>query len=107
MGVSSSHDTQAFAEEIFRTNLYKQQEQEAAILARKHKSYKADDEENVASQSKKTDKRVKRFRNKSENQDDDDAHLRQEKQAKHKASQDETDESESEEERLRDQQERE
>ncbi|GKA20456.1 alpha/beta hydrolases superfamily protein, partial [Tanacetum coccineum] len=63
--------------------------------------------ENVASQSKKTDKRVKRFRNKSENQDDDDAHLRQEKQAKHKASQDETDESESEEERLRDQQERE
>ncbi|GJR19237.1 pre-mRNA-splicing factor ATP-dependent RNA helicase DEAH1-like protein isoform X1 [Tanacetum coccineum] len=93
MGVSSSHDTQAFAEEIFRTNLYKQQEQEAAMLARKHKSYKADDEENVASQSKKTDKRVKRFRNKSENQEDD-AHLRQEKRAKHKASQDETDESE-------------
>nr|GEZ06465.1 pre-mRNA-splicing factor ATP-dependent RNA helicase DEAH1-like isoform X1 [Tanacetum cinerariifolium] len=55
-----------------------------------------------------TDKRVKRFRKKSENQEDeDDAHLRQEKQAKHKASQDETDESESEEERLRDQQERE
>nr|GEX93641.1 pre-mRNA-splicing factor ATP-dependent RNA helicase DEAH1-like isoform X1 [Tanacetum cinerariifolium] len=128
MGVSSSNDTQAFAEEIFKkvdrkatgTNLYKQQEQEAAMLARKQKSYKLleadDDDENdgsgsVASQSKKTDKRVKRFRKKSENQEDEDdegvAHLRQEKRAKHKASQDETDESESEEERLRDQQERE
>ncbi|GJS34756.1 pre-mRNA-splicing factor ATP-dependent RNA helicase DEAH1-like protein isoform X1 [Tanacetum coccineum] len=128
MGVSSSNDTQAFAEEIFKkvdrkatgTNLYKQQEQEAAMLARKQKSYKLleadDDDENdgsgsVASQSKKTDKRVKRFRKKSENQEDEDdegvAHLRQEKRAKHKASQEETDESESEEERLRDQQERE
>lgn len=128
MGVSSSNDTQAFAEEIFRkverkatgTNLYKQQEQEAAMLARKQKSYKLleadDDEENdgsgsVASQSKKTDKRVKRFRKKSENQEDEDdegvGHLRQEKRAKHKPSHDQTDDSESEEERLRDQQGRE
>ncbi|GJT85723.1 pre-mRNA-splicing factor ATP-dependent RNA helicase DEAH1-like protein isoform X1 [Tanacetum coccineum] len=120
------HMTQAFAEEIFKkvdrkatgTNLYKQQKQEAAMLARKQKSYKLleaddDDENAVASQSKKTDKRVKRFRKKSENQEDEDeddegvGHLRQDKRAKHKASRDETDESESEEERLRDQQERE
>nr|XP_043614426.1 pre-mRNA-splicing factor ATP-dependent RNA helicase DEAH1-like [Erigeron canadensis] len=129
MDVPSSNDTRAFAEEIFKkvdrkssgTNVYRQQEEAAAMLARKQRTYKlleADDDDNaergpsvsVASQSKKTDKHVKRFRKKSENQDDDDEGagvLKQDRRVKQKVSHDESEDSDSEEERLRDQKERE
>ncbi|KAI3727553.1 hypothetical protein L6452_16169 [Arctium lappa] len=131
MGVSSSNETRAFAEEIFRkvehknsgSNPYRQQEEEAAMLARKQRTYKLleadDDDDNdersgsisVAPQSKKADKRVKRFRKKSENQEDEDDEgagiLKEERRVKQKVSREESDGSESEEERLRDQIERE
>ncbi|KAI3520625.1 hypothetical protein L1887_10075 [Cichorium endivia] len=126
MGVPSSNETRAFAEEIFQrvehkssgSNLYRQQEEEAAMLARKQRTYKLldadddDDPQSVALQPKKVDKHVKRFRKKSENQDDDDDDegagvLKQERRVKQKASHDKSDDSESEEERLRDQLERE
>ncbi|XP_024969218.1 pre-mRNA-splicing factor ATP-dependent RNA helicase DEAH1-like isoform X1 [Cynara cardunculus var. scolymus] len=131
MGVSSSNETRAFAEEIFRkvehknsgSNPYRQQEEEAAMLAKKQRTYKLleadDDDENderngsisVAPQSKKADKRAKRFRKKTENQEDEDNEgagiLKEERRVKQKASREESDGSESEEERLRDQIERE
>ncbi|KAJ9567348.1 hypothetical protein OSB04_003314, partial [Centaurea solstitialis] len=120
MGVSSSNETRAFAEEIFRkvehknsgSNPYRQQEEEAAMLARKQRTYKLleadDDDDNderggsvsVAPQSKKADKREKRFRKKT-------GILQQQRRVKPKASREESDGSESEEERLRDQIERE
>ncbi|XP_024969221.1 pre-mRNA-splicing factor ATP-dependent RNA helicase DEAH1-like isoform X2 [Cynara cardunculus var. scolymus] len=122
MGVSSSNETRAFAEEIFRKP-YRQQEEEAAMLAKKQRTYKLleadDDDENderngsisVAPQSKKADKRAKRFRKKTENQEDEDNEgagiLKEERRVKQKASREESDGSESEEERLRDQIERE
>ncbi|KVI06410.1 DNA/RNA helicase, ATP-dependent, DEAH-box type, conserved site-containing protein [Cynara cardunculus var. scolymus] len=152
MGVSSSNETRAFAEEIFLNQYfhcsfllllpYRQQEEEAAMLAKKQRTYKLleadDDDENderngsisVAPQSKKADKRAKRFRKKTENQEDEDNEaycfcwfgasyndllllitgagiLKEERRVKQKASREESDGSESEEERLRDQIERE
>ncbi|KAJ9563646.1 hypothetical protein OSB04_008806 [Centaurea solstitialis] len=143
MGVSSSNETHAFAEEIYRkvehknsgSNPYRQHEEEAAMLARKQRTYKlleADNDErsgsiSIAPKSKKADKHVKRFRKKSENQEDEDdeAHywfgascndlvllitgagiLQEQRRVKQKASREESDGSESEEERLRDQIER-
>ncbi|XP_024969222.1 pre-mRNA-splicing factor ATP-dependent RNA helicase DEAH1-like isoform X3 [Cynara cardunculus var. scolymus] len=93
------------------------------MLAKKQRTYKLleadDDDENderngsisVAPQSKKADKRAKRFRKKTENQEDEDNEgagiLKEERRVKQKASREESDGSESEEERLRDQIERE
>ncbi|KAA8542530.1 hypothetical protein F0562_023682 [Nyssa sinensis] len=133
IGLSSSSETRAFAEEIFSKvphkasglNLYQKQEKEAAILVRKQKTYtilEADnDEDNVyggvgdssvaaASQSRKVDTHKKRFRKKTENQDDEDdevdAREEEERRVKRRTSQND-DDSESEEERLLDQRERE
>ncbi|KAL0421967.1 UNVERIFIED_CONTAM: Pre-splicing factor ATP-dependent RNA helicase DEAH1 [Sesamum latifolium] len=126
LGIPSSAETLVFAKEIFarvehRTsgpNLYQQQEREAAILARKQKTYKileADDEGDdmvpVVSLTKKEETRSKKFRKRSETQDDIDDEVvkkgAQERRVKSRTSHDEDDGSESEEERLRDQRERE
>ncbi|PIN17313.1 mRNA splicing factor ATP-dependent RNA helicase [Handroanthus impetiginosus] len=125
LGLPSSADTSVFASEIFGrvehkasgTNLYKQQEREAAILARKQKTYKlleADDEDDevpVAPLPKKEETRSKKFRKRTEIQDDgDDEVLKnagQERRVRSRTSHDEDDGSESEEEILRDQRERE
>ncbi|KAH1264470.1 Pre-mRNA-splicing factor ATP-dependent RNA helicase DEAH1 [Glycine max] len=82
--IPSSSDTRAFAEEIFSRvprvpsslNQYQKQEREAAILARKQKTYtilKADDNSDhaYAYKSRKPDNRSKRFRKKSEVHDDE------------------------------------
>uniref|UniRef100_A0A5B7BS90 RNA helicase n=1 Tax=Davidia involucrata TaxID=16924 RepID=A0A5B7BS90_DAVIN len=133
IGLSSSSETCAFAEEIFAKiphkasglNLYQKQEREAAMLVRKQKTYtilEADnDEDNVdggvgdssvaaASQSRKADTHKKRFRKKTENQEDEDDEVgasgEEERRVKRRTSQND-DDSESEEERLRDQRERE
>ncbi|KMS98634.1 hypothetical protein BVRB_3g070320 [Beta vulgaris subsp. vulgaris] len=137
-GLSTSNETRAFAEEIYArvprknagVNLYQKQEREAAMLARKQKSYQlldADDDDDempitektssttVVSESKKLDSRKKRFRKKNDDLDDDDdddeamASREQERQVKRKTSDvdDDDDGSESEEERLRDQRDRE
>lgn len=130
-GLSSSSDTRAFAEEMFArvprksggVNLYQKQEREAAVLARKQKTYQlldADDNADDApvaltSESKKSDSNRKRFRRKSANQDEDEddevAPSREEdRRVKRRTSggnSDNDDGSESEEERLRDQRERE
>ncbi|KAK7304676.1 hypothetical protein VNO77_42561 [Canavalia gladiata] len=84
----SSMDTRIFAEEIFSRvphrssgiNQYQKQEREAAILARKQKTYTilADDnsdddvDKSTASASRKLDNHKKRFRKKTEIQDDED-----------------------------------
>ncbi|KAJ7978712.1 ATP-dependent RNA helicase [Quillaja saponaria] len=130
LGLSSSGETRAFAEEIFTRvprqspglNLYQKQEMEAALLARKQKTYSlldADDEDNedhggattaTASESRKVSINKKRFRKKIENQDeeDDEGIVRgEERFVKRRTSPDEDDSSESEEERLQDQREKE
>ncbi|XP_030938377.1 pre-mRNA-splicing factor ATP-dependent RNA helicase DEAH1-like isoform X1 [Quercus lobata] len=136
-GLSLSSDTRAFAEEIFTrvprkssgVNLYQKQEREAAMLARKQKTYAlldADDEEEdnvvgddaehrssiaAAPETRKADTNRKRFRKKIESQDDEDDEViawgEGKGQVKRQTSEDEDDGSESEEERLRDQRERE
>ncbi|KAE8124420.1 hypothetical protein FH972_019308 [Carpinus fangiana] len=135
-GLSSSTETRAFAAEIFSRvprkasgeNHYQKQEREAALLARKQKTYAildADDDEdndvggNVdhrssvadASETRKVDSHKKRFRKKIESQEDEDEEViprgGAERQVKRRTSGDEDDGSESEEERLRDQRERE
>ncbi|XP_062168668.1 pre-mRNA-splicing factor ATP-dependent RNA helicase DEAH1-like [Alnus glutinosa] len=135
-GLSSSSETRAFAAEIFSRvprkasgeNHYQKQEREAAVLARKQKTYAildADDDEdndvggNVdhrssvadAPETRKVDTHKKRFRKKIESQDDEDDEViprgAAERQVKRRISGDEDDSSESEEERLRDQRERE
>ncbi|KAK4427729.1 Pre-splicing factor ATP-dependent RNA helicase DEAH1 [Sesamum alatum] len=126
LGISSSAETSVFAKEIFARvehktsgpNLYQQQEREAAILARKQKTYKileADDEGDdmvpVVSLPKKDETQSKKFRKRSETQEDIDDEVvkkgAQERRVKSRTSHDEDDGSESEEERLRDQRERE
>ncbi|KAK8511722.1 hypothetical protein V6N13_029316 [Hibiscus sabdariffa] len=138
-GLPSSTDVRLFAEEIFSKvprkasgeNLYQKQEREAAIIARKQRSYAildADDDEDdaganssvhrqssneptSASEIRKTDKHRKRFRKKIESEEDEDEEEirrnEEKRRVKRRASQDEDDGSESEEERLRDQRERE
>ncbi|KAG5148933.1 hypothetical protein AAZX31_06G191700 [Glycine max] len=127
----SSMDTHAFAEEIYSRvprrssgiNQYQKQEREAAMLARKQKTYsilKADDDSDddyvdkssvTTASSRSSDKHKKRFRKKTEVQDDqdDEVILRKEKerQVKRRTSPDEDSDSESEEERLKDQREKE
>ncbi|CAA0811630.1 helicase domain-containing protein, partial [Striga hermonthica] len=98
--------------------VYQQQEREAAMLARKQKTFKlleADDEDDdavpVASLPRKEETRSKKFRKRSETQDDlDDETVKNEgkdRRVRSRTSHDEDDSSESEEERLRDQRERE
>ncbi|KAG8388743.1 hypothetical protein BUALT_Bualt02G0157000 [Buddleja alternifolia] len=85
LGISSSSETLGFAKEIFSRverktsgpNLYRQQEREAAMLARKQQTYKildADDEDDetvpVVPLPKKEETRSKKFRKRSETQDD-------------------------------------
>lgn len=124
-------DTRAFAEEIFSRvprklaglNQYQKQEREAAMLARKQKTYtilKADDSSDddcvdkysiTTTSSRKPDNQKKHFRKKTEVQDDqdDEVILRKERdrQVKRRTSPDEDTDSESEEERLKDQREKE
>ncbi|KAH0704603.1 putative pre-mRNA-splicing factor ATP-dependent RNA helicase DHX16 isoform X1 [Solanum tuberosum] len=133
MGMSSSSETRVFAQEIFERverkttgpNLYLQQEREAAMLARKQKTYsllEADDEDenivgvesnSVPSQTRKEDTRTKKFRKRVEtHEDEDDEVVRDEeddRRVRRRTSQDQddSDNSESEEEILRDQRERE
>ncbi|KAI3440581.1 PWI domain-containing protein [Psidium guajava] len=140
-GLSSSSETCAFAEEVFARvphkaaglNLYQKQEREAALLARKQKTYAildADDDDRDDSKhnvreggidngsssitTPETDKgasRKKRFRKKSESHEDEDeesfARVDEERMVKRRTSHDEDGGSESEEERSRDQRERE
>lgn len=144
-GLSSSSETRAFAEEVFARvphktaglSLYQKQEREAALLARKQKTYAmldADDDDddgddgdskpNVSqggidngsssiaiSETGKGASRKKRFRKKSGSHEDEDeesiAHVDEERMVKRRASYDEDGGSESEEERSRDQKERE
>ncbi|KAI3513969.1 hypothetical protein L1887_12243 [Cichorium endivia] len=91
------------------SNLYRQQEEAAAMLTRKQRIYKRLKDERGGSVSV-VEKVVKRFRKRSKNQDDMEAGiLKQERRVKPKASRDKSDDSdsESEEERLRGQTERE
>ncbi|CDP18398.1 unnamed protein product [Coffea canephora] len=94
LGLSSSRETQAFAQQVFARvehkasgpNLYQQREREAAMLVRKQRAYtliEADDEEDdaggsvdnksasMATQSRKEDNRNKKFRKRAEPQEDD------------------------------------
>ncbi|XVF50023.1 hypothetical protein PTKIN_Ptkin04bG0062300 [Pterospermum kingtungense] len=134
-GLTSS-DARVFAQEIFNRvprkasgeNLYQKQEREAAMLARRQKSYvllDADDDEDdpvsssrvhrppssePALQTRKADKHNKRFRKKIESEEEDDeeiTHFEEGRRVKRRTSQDEDDGSESEEERVRDRRERE
>ncbi|CAK7323257.1 unnamed protein product [Dovyalis caffra] len=131
-GLPSSTETHSFAQEIFAKvprkasgglNLYQKQEREAAVLARKQKTYQlldADDEEGgddgaggidkKSSIASASDRHKKRFRKKIESEEDEDneAESEEARRVKRRTSPDEDDdESESEEERLRDQRERE
>ncbi|KAL2319809.1 hypothetical protein Fmac_028778 [Flemingia macrophylla] len=131
-GISST-DTRSFAEEIFSRvprkstalNQYQKQEREAAMLARKQKTYTIlkDDDDNsgddyaykssitTASSSRKPDNHKKRFRKKTEVHDDQDDEVvsrkERDRQVKRRTSPDEDSDSESEEERLKDQREKE
>ncbi|TMW96283.1 hypothetical protein EJD97_007631 [Solanum chilense] len=133
MGMSSSSETRVFAQEIFERverkktgpNLYLQQEREAAMLARKQKTYsllEADDEDDnivgvesnsVPSQTRKEDTRIKKFRKRVETHGDEDDEVvkdeEDDRRVRRRTSQDQddSDNSESEEEILRDQRERE
>ncbi|XP_021989609.1 pre-mRNA-splicing factor ATP-dependent RNA helicase DEAH1 isoform X2 [Helianthus annuus] len=110
MQVSSLSDTHAFAEEIFRkvehkssgSNVYRQREEAAAMLARKQRNYKlladADDEsgEHGSSvKSKKTDKKAKSFRKKRETKEDEDdegaVNLKEDRLVRQKVSRDDSD----------------
>ncbi|KAF3438116.1 hypothetical protein FNV43_RR20872 [Rhamnella rubrinervis] len=125
VGLSSSGETRAFAEEMFSrvprkaatVNLYQKQEREAAMLVRKQKDYSIldrddeddDDDDSAMKETKKVVSHKKRFRKKIADQDDDDEVIIQreeERRVKRRISSDD-DDSESEEEMLRDQRERE
>ncbi|XP_022739034.1 pre-mRNA-splicing factor ATP-dependent RNA helicase DEAH1 isoform X2 [Durio zibethinus] len=138
-GLPSTSDVRSFAQEIFGRvprkasgeNLYQKQEREAAMFARKQKTYAildADDDEDdasisssvhhqssselaPASETGKGDKHKKRFRKKIESEEDEDdeeiKRVEEERRLKRRTLQDEDDGSESEEERLRDQREKE
>ncbi|XP_065851591.1 pre-mRNA-splicing factor ATP-dependent RNA helicase DEAH1-like [Euphorbia lathyris] len=136
-GFSSSTETRSFAQELFSRvprkqtglNLYQKQEREAAMLARKQKSYAildaddADDDDNIGSASnrksfdsadsepRRSSAHQKRFRKKTEFEEDGDnevvSQALEKRRVKQRISQDEEDGSESEEERSRDQRERE
>ncbi|XP_027168694.1 pre-mRNA-splicing factor ATP-dependent RNA helicase DEAH1-like isoform X1 [Coffea eugenioides] len=136
LGLSSSRETQAFAQQVFARvehkasgpSLYQQREREAAMLVRKQRAYtliEADDEEDdaggsvgnksasMATQSRKEDNRNKKFRKRAEPQEDDEGddeevgNGKEERSVRRRTSKDDSDGSESEEERLRDQRERE
>nr|GMC47767.1 pre-mRNA-splicing factor ATP-dependent RNA helicase DEAH1-like isoform X1 [Ipomoea batatas] len=142
VGVSSNHKTQAFALEIFSRvehkaagpNLYQRQEREAAILARKQKTYALlddDDDEDgdgdvsgtvgsnagpVSSQTRREEGHGKRFRRRAgtdADEDEDEEKIKEVEEARRvrrrtsEEDDDGADSSESEEERLRDQRERE
>lgn len=126
VGFSSSGETIDFAKEIFARverkaagpNVYQQEEREAAVLARKQRTYKIleadDDEDNVsvAPLPKKGESRNKKFRKRTEPEADldDEAEVKNgghKRRVRSRASHDEDDGSESEEERLRDQREKE
>lgn len=133
MGMSSTSETRVFAQEIFAkvehkttgTNLYLRQEREAAMLARKQKTYtllEADDEDDtiagvesnsVPSQTRKEDTRKKKFRRRVEIHGDEDDEIVNDEEIERRVrrrtsqDQDDSDNSESEEEMLRDQRERE
>ncbi|KAL2254083.1 UNVERIFIED_CONTAM: Pre-mRNA-splicing factor ATP-dependent RNA helicase DEAH1 [Sesamum indicum] len=113
LGIPSSAETFVFAKEIFARvehktsgpNLYQQQEREAAILARKQKTYKileaddgSDDMVPVVSLTKKEETRSKKFRKRSETEDDIDEEVvkkgAQERRVKSRTSHDENDDSE-------------
>ncbi|GLT72453.1 hypothetical protein SLA2020_443870 [Shorea laevis] len=117
-GLSSSGETRAFAAEIFSRvprkasgeNHYQKQEREAAMLARKQKTYAIldadDDEDNDVGGNVDHRKKIES----QEDEDEDDEVIPRgaaERQVKRRTSGDEDDGSESEEERLRDQRERE
>ncbi|XP_044476789.1 pre-mRNA-splicing factor ATP-dependent RNA helicase DEAH1-like [Mangifera indica] len=119
----SGDTTQRFAREVFRKvprrasglNLYQKQEREAALLARKQKSYTIlDADDDVATvnvdESKKVGSHKKKFRKRTGSEEDDRdegiAHVEEKRQVKKRTSKDEDDDSDSEEERLRDQRER-
>ncbi|XP_042002540.1 pre-mRNA-splicing factor ATP-dependent RNA helicase DEAH1-like isoform X2 [Salvia splendens] len=131
LGIPSSAETVGFAKEIFARvehkssgpNQYQQKEREAAMLARKQKTYTLledddddDDTVRVSPPPKNEESRKKKFRKRSKPQDDIDDdddddevvnHGGKERQVKRRTAPDEDDGSESEEERLRDQRERE
>ncbi|KAK9669170.1 hypothetical protein RND81_13G113200 [Saponaria officinalis] len=134
LGLSSSGETREFAEEVYArvprknagVNLYQKQEREAALLARKQRTYQlldADDEDDVVpaeenkvsavSESKKTESHKKRFRRKRDDQEEDEddevvPSKIDDRQVKRRISaSNNDDDSESDEERLRDQRERE
>ncbi|KAL6563357.1 Pre-mRNA-splicing factor ATP-dependent RNA helicase DEAH1 [Orobanche hederae] len=125
LGVTSFAETFMFAEEIFTRvehkvsgpNLY-QQQREAAMLARKQKTYTLLEEEDHAAAdnvpfalSSKEETRRNKLRKRSEPHDDMDDEITmnagKERLVKSRTSHDEDDGSESEEERLRDQREKE
>ncbi|GAB2270078.1 Pre-mRNA-splicing factor ATP-dependent RNA helicase DEAH1 [Dionaea muscipula] len=131
-GLKSSSETTEFAQEIFAriprkksgVNLYQKHEKEAAMLARKQRTYQLLDADNddvavadnnpsvsAASGTKKAGSHKKRFRKKSENQDEDEddevvLSRGEVRQVKRRTAGD-SDDSESEEDRLRDQRDRE
>lgn len=136
LGLSSSRETQAFAQQVFARvehkasgpNLYQQREREATMLVKKQRAYtlvEADDEEDdaggsvgnnsasMATHSRKEDNRNKKFRKRAEPQEDDDdndeevRNRKEERSVRRRTSKDDSDGSESEEERLRDQRDRE
>ncbi|KAG5229513.1 pre-mRNA-splicing factor ATP-dependent RNA helicase [Salix suchowensis] len=136
-GFPSSTETQSFAQEIFGKvprkasdglNLYQKQEREAAVLARKQKTYQlldADDDdgddgaggtENKSLIATASDRHKKRFRKKIESEEDEeDEVVKQVEEARrvkrrtssYEDDDDDDDDSEAEQERLRDQRERE
>ncbi|KAJ6677395.1 hypothetical protein OIU85_010553 [Salix viminalis] len=134
-GFPSSTETQSFAQEIFGKvprkasdglNLYQKQEREAAVLARKQKSYQlldADDDDgddgaggtdNKSLIATASDRHKKRFRKKIESEEDEEdevvKQVEEARRVKRRTSSyedDDDDDSEAEQERLRDQRERE
>ncbi|KAJ6373548.1 hypothetical protein OIU78_029265 [Salix suchowensis] len=135
-GFPSSTETQSFAQEIFGKvprkasdglNLYQKQEREAAVLARKQKTYQlldADDDDgddgaggtdNKSLIATASDRHKKRFRKKIESEEDEEdevvKQVEEARRVKRRTSSyeddDDDDDSEAEQERLRDQRERE
>ncbi|KAJ6760378.1 ATP-DEPENDENT RNA HELICASE [Salix purpurea] len=128
-GFPSSIETQSFAQEIFgKVPLYQKQEREAAVLARKQKTYQlldADDDDgddgaggtdNKSLIATASDRHKKRFRKKIESEEDEeDEVVKQVEEARrvkrrtssYEDDDDDDDDSEAEQERLRDQRERE
>ncbi|WCJ43640.1 RNA helicase family protein [Euphorbia peplus] len=134
-GFSSSIETRSFAQQLFSRvprkdaglNAYQKQEREAAMLAKKQRSYAIldadDDDDNIGSafnkkspdladaEPRRSSAHQKRFRKKTETEEDGDDEVVSQavdkRRVKQRRSHDDEDGSESEEERLRDQRERE